>query len=366
MKRAHVFFSFLFFCLFSFTFAFRAFAADKDLESDIEMKPPITAPMPGSYELARPTYLFSYDHWARLEILRFLDVVERRAGADSEPVAGVECRNFSDLYTSDGVLDIRYNLGYFDDSTGKAISWAGWNWGYSPSADEGVFQAWRSVLKESCPNNTRHLCGFTEVSSANEIVRDGKTLLTKRAEIQGRIVDVRITLTHASASPIFLDNIGSLSLRQQHLSQISEDAYFTGIGSADIAFYNGHSRDGGGPDFHPPRLNSAKKPNYDGYYRVHRAGITRLINELKKGPRKDTVIGLFSCDSKLHFERRLLANNQMQKMILTLPGIHYFDALNATTGYLEGLLRGSCGARLESFAKAEKRIADGFVGSRLK
>ena len=262
-----------------------------------------------------------------------------------------------------GVFDIRYALGYFDDSQGIDILWNDKNWGLSPSLDIGVFNSIRRALTDRCPfNSTLSLCGFTENGDAST----GLVTLEKKIKLLGNSVLVKITLTQASASESFQDNKTILKGRQDFLTAQSEDNYFNGIGVADVVMYNGHSRNGGGPDFNPPVLMSNLHVNYNGYYRVKKTGITRLLNQIKNNPQKDTILTFFSCFSKKHFYTDLLKANPNQKMVLSAEKIDYMDSIEASMGYLEGFLSGACGEELTNIAKQGDRIKSGFQDFQIK
>ena len=315
----------------------------------------------GSNEgFAPPQTLGDYQYWGHKIASDYLDAMDTAASAkgNREITANGMCAAYHETYTQDRVLDIRYALGYFDDSRGETITHAGFDWGYAASMDEGVWIAIRKLLTEKCPNANRRLCGFKEITPEADRARNGLTVLTRDLEVQGRQVEVRFTLTYASASPFYKRNNSVLREKQERFTRTSEENFFGGIRTADYAFYMGHARNGGGPDFHPPRLTSAMKTDYYGYYRKQFPGLNRMLKEVKSSGNKDITLGIFSCDAKLHFHRRLEANNKGQKMILTLGGegmLHYQDTLMVSLGYIEGLLRGSCGTQLDDFARVTPR-----------
>lgn len=142
-----------------------------------------------------------------------------------------------------------------------------------------------------------------------------------------------------------------------------KNTFFGSLRKADIVIYQGHSRNGGGPDFNPPQLNSTEHPDYVGYYRKVFSGRNRMLEELRSGGNRDAILAMFSCDSNLHFVSRLKANNKNQRMILTLGGegfVTYPEAVSVSMGYLEGILRGSCGAQLDSIARLGDRERKGY------
>lgn len=314
----------------------------------------------GHGKFAAPTTLNEYNVWGKKTIEDYLNSMDKRANAsgNKESYSNQQCAAYHEVYTRDRVVDLRYALGYFDDSRGSTIEFAGYDWGMAASSDEGVWIAIREVLTTPCPNSNRRLCGFKELTPEADRAYNGLTVLSKDMEIQGRQVEVRFTLTYASASPFYKRNTGVLRAKQERFTRTSDENFFGGIRTADYAFYMGHARNGGGPDFTPVRLTSAMKPDYFGYYRKQIPGLSRMLKEVKTSGNTDVTLGIFSCDAKLHFHRRLEANNKGQKMILTLGGegmLHYMDTLMVSLGYVEGLLRGSCGTQLDDFARVTPR-----------
>ena len=51
---------------------------------------------------------------------------------------------------TNGVMDIRYALGYFDDSQGIDIIYSDFNYGLSPSLDIEVFKVLRGYFTKKC------------------------------------------------------------------------------------------------------------------------------------------------------------------------------------------------------------------------
>lgn len=300
------------------------------------------------------TGTYGYGYWAPRYIHDYLKQVDNNSPEEGPR----KCERVYANAINKGILDIRYALGYFDDSTGQERVIDGKNYGLSPSLDIEIFNGLRKELKAGCWSRTKRLCGFDESGDP----KFGKVILTKTIDLQGRKTLVRLTLTQASASNSFIQNKGTLAARQNQLTRQSEDNFFGGLKTADVVFYNGHSRNGGGPDFAPPILNSANKVNYKGYYEVKRPGIIKTIAALKENPNQGFLLGLFSCYSRLHFYDTFMKENPSQRLVLSAETIDYFDALKASVGYLEGVLRGTCGQDLADTAKQNPKLKDGFQG----
>lgn len=310
--------------------------------------------------------VYAYTHWGYDNIKKYVAEIDSAITAKPAPLveaAPNKCLPVFKNALDKGVFDIRYALGYFDDSQGIDIVWNNQNYGLSPSLDIGIFKSIRHVLTETCENKSQlDLCGFTESGDPDL----GKVILQKRITLLGKSVVARISLTQASASESFEDNKNSLAERQKFLTLQSEENYFGGIGIADLVIYNGHSRNGGGPDFNPPILNSLLHTDYDGYYRVKKPGISRVLKMIKENPNKDSVLGFFSCFSKKHFYDDLLKANPKQRLVLSSDVVNYFDSLKGSMGYLEGLLKGTCGQDLADIAKQGDAIKAGFLGFQIK
>lgn len=254
-----------------------------------------------------------------------------------------------------GSLDFRYALGYFDESWG--IDGASEVYGYSPSLDIIAFDVIREFLKRPCERGSlRRSCGFHERGQSGS----GAVELSRMIEINGSPVRVHLNLTHASASELYLDNLGPLSARQATLTAQSEENFFGGLSAADVIFYNGHSRDGGGPDFKPPvLLDPSKKPNYP-FYQKRKEGFKKMTQALKEAEVAPLMVGLFSCYTKKHFQKPLAQLAPKQALVLSAAAIDYLNTLLASMGYLEAILQGECGARAARLAKQNHHAERGF------
>lgn len=314
--------------------------------------------------------IYRYDYWWPLELQKYFEQVNQTE--ISTPQSSVnrrgekvyKCGNLYAPALEKGEYVVNYALGYFDDSQGIDIIYDNKNYGISPSVDIAVFHVIRRYLLAPCVvGSPQRLCGFVETG----VPSMGLIRLSKKITILDREIDFVVQLSQASASESFADNQGLLRERQSQLTAQSELNYFGGFNSADAVFYNGHSRNGGGPDFKPPVLKeSDRKVDYDGYYRIRREGISRVIEALRSPPHSQQIVGFFSCYAQRHFHRDLTRQNPAQKLILSSDTIDYLDTLLASMGYLEGMMRGYCGQDLADVAKQGEKIKRGFMGFQLR
>jgi hypothetical protein len=301
--------------------------------------------------------LAGYDQlWPR-QFEQYFQMVDAKVSA--LPAKAVnQCSKHYAAIADKGTLDFRYALGYFDESHGFGHP----QYGYSPSIDGSNFSAIREFLTKPCPAGSKRMsCGFSESGSP----QSGVVQLSKSIRLLGKPVKVIMTLTHPSASEIFDDNVGPLASRQKMLTAQSEENFYDGLSSADIVFYNGHSRDGGGPDFKPPVLDKKHKANYAGYYHIKREGFKNMMASLKQN-HAPAMVGLFSCFSKTHFHAAMMKNNPKQAVILSTDAIDYASTTQASLGYLEAMLQGECGTRASAIAKQRPSVQQGFFDYNFK
>ena len=267
-----------------------------------------------------------------------------------------QCANTYENILNKGTMDIVYVMGYLDDAGGTAsnIGADGTNYGVARSSDEAIYSAILVKLTEPCKKASQKLCSFSVIGKSN-----GITKLNKNIEMFGQSVSVNITLAYSSASEIYENNITSLRSQQQLLSQQAEALFLNGIKTADIAFYNGHSRNGGGPDFAPPVLKADKHTNY-AHYLKNRTEIGKVLSAMKERKDNNLILGLFSCSSNPHFSKRLLNVNSKQKMILSGDTIYTNESMVGSLGYLESIMRGLCGSDLTHAARQSDRTVYGF------
>lgn len=308
--------------------------------------------------------VYAYNYWGYEIIKNYYNEITTSAYAQPDATVMIQkCEKMYNKIISNGEMSINYSFGYFDDSQGINIIWNNADYGISPSLDIGMYNSFIKYMTENCDAQTeRTLCGFKLSGNQSE----GKVELFKEILLMGKNIKVKMILTQASASESFILNKNELQKRQKFLTLQSEENFFGAIGKSDIVFYNGHSRNGGGPDFNPPLLDKELHPNYDGYYRKEKPGIKRVLKEIKSNQYKDGVLGFFSCSSYNHFYEMIMKANPKQKLILSTETIDYFDTIKVSTGYLEALLRGYCGQELANFAKQGEKLQKGFQGFQLR
>lgn len=310
--------------------------------------------------------VYGYNYWAYQWIKEYQSELNKHVdqyGIHSYNQAGAStCSSMLQKAYNRGFIDIRYIFGYFDDSaTGKDVIWEGINFGRSPSLDKPTFNGLRQILTEPCQGQLE-ACGFQQQGNPES----GMVTLEKSIQLHGVKIPVRITLAYSSVSQSHIENTTSLVERQKNMTEQAERIFLDGLSRADIVFYNGHSRNGGGPDFRPPILDKTFHPNYNGYYKVKRPGISKVTSQLRTSPNPGLILGLFSCSSYSHFNSMLIKAAPKTRLILSSDLVDYRETLITSVGYLDGLLQGRCGEDLAQFAKRTKRLYDNFKGYNIR
>ncbi len=224
---------------------------------------------------------------------------------------------YDELY-KDGVLNVFVGFGYTDEDT--------------LVRDPLSSRALAAHLKQACRPNYE-LCGFI-IKSENPFI------LTKQISTpQGRPVVVNVVIVNGAYTPNDSRNRSTLAAKQEAQSSLAESVFFSEGRKAHILLYSGHSRNGGGPDFRPPRM-VGRHVDYP-WYESNRPGVRALVNNLKLRSEPLDMFGMFSCYSRGHFSGLMNAVSPKTGLIFGY-GEAWFNADSLIAGTINGILRRSC------------------------
>ena len=196
-----------------------------------------------------------------------------------------------------------------------------------------------------------------------EFVRNSEnTDLFEKAGVKPNGEQVKIKLWLVDSSVGFDDEDNRKNPFQLWKSTMTKKKFQTGLREADIVFYNGHSRGGGGPDFSPPILKlDSSEVNYKLYHH-NRTGlqVTQEAVNLEKGSRVK-VLGLFSCVSGEHFSGEIKSVNSKVALLTSEVLLYYVDAMRDSVAAMAGILSGYCQREMSGTLQNER----GRSGSRL-
>jgi hypothetical protein len=155
----------------------------------------------------------------------------------------------------------------------------------------------------------------------------------------GKPKAIQLRLLASSAGP---DDVANRDdPYQAWKSEEASSGFYSGLKHADVVFYNGHSRLGGGPDFEPPKLAGGSHVEY-GSYSGMRLGYLRMVEALRAGSPGPKVVGLFSCVSDRHFSEGILKANPRTALLATETLMYFSDSLESSLEALEGLIQMRC------------------------
>lgn len=243
------------------------------------------------------------------------------------------CERFYSRVKQKKEMKIVLGLGYYDASEGELFSFDYYgpngkevvDFGMNSTIDLALEKLYREILTKGCQGSLQ-LCGFKEE-------RPG--IFTKKLKSpDGKKMKAVIEMKHASLTPEHSANVGALAAQQTAKSDAAAQWFFGSVPSADLLVYNGHSRKGGGPDFHPPVLLKNLHVNYR-WYEKNAPGITRLTNALRATSSQPAAILMMSCNSDKLFTGKL-KSAAPQTSVLTTNAVPP-SGTSPTKGALAGM-----------------------------
>jgi hypothetical protein len=188
---------------------------------------------------------------------------------------------------------------------------------------------------------------------------NAEKLVYQRLGVDVRPKKIILTLVASSVGPD--DNENRRDPFQKWSSQHAEETFLNGLNGADLVFYYGHSRDGGGPDFMPPKLTRDNHTDYQ-WYKKNKPGVKKMVAALGKSATGPKVIGLYSCVSDRWFTHTLHQLKPKMALMVSHSLLYYIDALNGMIETLKSLLEMKCqanfhppGTEAVNFFEAQKR-----------
>lgn len=230
------------------------------------------------------------------------------------------------------VVDIRVVFGYKDTRPARFVG------------DRHERLAFVQRILQPCEPGI-FACGFTRSEESAD-------LFTREIDgFDGRKVEVQLSIVHSSVASD--DAANRADPFQTWQGTHAREIFFNGLAKADVVFYNGHSRFGGGPDFAPPRLTRGGEVDST-FYRAKRPGFSKALEKLRLPAKKKKsaggslkILGLFSCASSQHFANEI-GSNAAVGLISSRGLIYYADALDNSLAALSALLEMRCQSDFKS------------------
>jgi hypothetical protein len=272
-------------------------------------------------------------------------------GADPSP----ECRKtYNDFFKikprksqetqADSEIDVRISLGYMDDQL----------LGNDLVDDFYAAPLIRNQLISPCRIPGVSVCGFEQEPDDASVFRKRMELIGPDGQKRFRYVRVRIYRSSASSS----DRGNNSPARRREQEEISESArefFADSLKHSDMVLYIGHARDGGGPDFAPPKLRK-KPPTTDlDWYRKYHPGTNLMYGALRETSTPPKMIGIFACYAKDHFFQGLRKVAPNTGLVLS-GNNEFFSSVGQAVAMLDSVLGRRCEEELNAALEIPKGI----------
>jgi len=162
----------------------------------------------------------------------------------------------------------------------------------------------------------------------------------------------RLRLAHSSVGPD--DDANRKDSFQPWQSFHASRLFYEGLNGTSMVLYDGHSRDGGGPDFGPPKITSSRHIDYY-WYRVQQPGLLRLQRALAEAKQPAKVLGLFSCASDAFFSESVRKAQPEMALVSSRELIYHSDAMRNLEGLIKAVVGKYCSPAFESAVAAESK-----------
>jgi hypothetical protein len=224
--------------------------------------------------------------------------------------------------------------------------------GYSDGTDEGYDLVMDQDLRQQVAFHLTKLCrssqqGFCEFNALNENPHEPQIFEREIVGPHGRTNVVRVTLMDSSYDLSNTKNKTIYQAQQKAKTERARSFFAESLKTSDVIFYEGHSRDGGGPDFAPPRSRSNGKVDYP-WYRQNQPGLKFLLQALSNVEHSPHHLGLFSCASHRHFRKELEPLLHQSHMILSTKVVEAQLTKEALLASIEAILNFECADSLQS------------------
>jgi len=206
---------------------------------------------------------------------------------------------------------------------------------------------------------------YERIAYAQELIRIGFQNDPEDADLftlQSQSRKWKVRLVHSSVGPD--DDANRKDGFQTWQAAYAHRVFHEGLGKGGMVLYNGHSRDGGGPDFAPPRITPSRHIDYY-YYRVQTPGLKSLVKALTAAKQPAAVLGLFSCQADTLFSEAIHQAQSEIALVSTEALIYEFDAMKNMEGLVKAVVGDYCRPAFDSAIEAEskggKTKVDGFL-----
>lgn len=218
-----------------------------------------------------------------------MDVIQNISYKTAREMNGGSCvRRYDDLH-KDRVFNVLIGFGYTDNSP------------YDQVFDWYMVNGFTRVLTGPCRQGIS-ACEFQR--SRQDPDKYFKTI----SDRTGNPVRVEVMVLRGSISGSHANNLAlkNVALQNSVCKAVTDKFFVEMMKGPEVVIYSGHSRNGGGPDFCPPKVLGNGHVDYDWYEKMH-PGMTRMLDALARAQKDPQVLVMHSCKSISHFYRKVRA-----------------------------------------------------------
>jgi hypothetical protein len=253
------------------------------------------------------------------------------------------CRKRYESMFRDPVLNISVGFGYFDHEAPSPVV-------------HDVYMRFafvEMITKKPCPPKIS-ACGFQR--SPDDADKFFKEIINPWGKKHR--VELSLTTGALSNNNSFNTNASNIN-RQLKFCEEATQRFMNHVKKGDeVVLYVGHSRDGGAPDFCPPKLLKNGRRDYP-FYRSQRPGHKRMmaaLEEAKALGKSSEIIGMLSCNTLKHYLNPYTEKANKTGLILSNNETLSQDQLRNLFGSIDSVLAQRCE---EGFAQSVKH--SGFM-----
>jgi len=244
----------------------------------------------------------------------------------------------------DTEIDVSISLGYMDDQL----------LGNDLVDDYYAAPLIRDQLTSQCRYPGVSACGFEQEPDDASVFRKRLELIGPDGQKRFRYVRVRIFRSSASPSDK-KNNSSEYKQDQEDITASAREFFADSLKHSDMVLYIGHARDGGGPDFAPPKLRK-KPPTTDlAWYRKNHPGTNLMYGALRETSTPPKMIGIFACYAKDHFYQGLRKVAPGTGLVLS-GNNEFFSSVGQAVAMLDSVLGRRCEAEFSAALEIPKEI----------
>ncbi len=179
-----------------------------------------------------------------------------------------------------------------------------------------------AVLTSDCEPGV-FACGFKRDPKDMQMLRKTVQVMGPDGKLRRRTIKLKVAWSSVRSEEKL--NRGVFAEQQRERTGVMEREWVDGLQKSDVLLYVGHAREGGGPDFGPPKVNpKTRRTDFD-WHRKNGPGVRVMEETLASSVKTPKILGLFACYAQDHWAEKLKKAAPKSGLIMT--GDSEFEAI---------------------------------------